>query len=117
MIFTGENRRNRTKTCPSATLFTTGARTRASTVRGRRLTMIIVRTLTAVCTMLRMSWVLAPFGFVGRWQRFGEKYCVRRQGWSDKAGKWMAYIGLEEGRQKCVKFSLEISSIIMELNV
>jgi hypothetical protein len=28
----------------------------------------------------------------------------------------MAYIGLEEGRQKCVKFSLEISSIIMELN-
>jgi hypothetical protein len=44
MILTGENRRTRRKTCPSATLSTTNltgvtwARTQAAAVRGRRLT-------------------------------------------------------------------------------
>jgi hypothetical protein len=48
MILTGENRRTRRKTCPSATLSTTNptgltwARTQAAAVRGRRLTAWVV---------------------------------------------------------------------------
>jgi hypothetical protein len=47
-----------------------------------------------------VSWVLAPCGFVDRCQRFGETCCLHLQGWSNKAIKWRAYIGLEERRPR-----------------
>jgi hypothetical protein len=36
--------------------------------------------------------------FLGQCQHFRETCCLHLQGWSDKAGKWRAYTGFEEGR-------------------
>jgi hypothetical protein len=49
-------------------------------------------------SLLLLFWVLVMRNFEGRCQRFGETYCLHLQGWSDKAEKWRAYIGLEEGK-------------------
>jgi hypothetical protein len=53
-----------------------------------------------ISIMFVLSWVLAPCGFVGRCQRLGETCCLHLQGWSDKAGKWVAYIGSEKRRPR-----------------
>jgi hypothetical protein len=50
----------------------------------RKLTFTV---LVAVSTILVLSWVLAPCGFVGRFQRFGETCCLHLPGSSDPAGK------------------------------
>jgi hypothetical protein len=42
-----------------------------------------------------LFWGLAPYSFIGHCQHLGEKYCLHLDGWSDKAGKWRAYMGLE----------------------
>jgi hypothetical protein len=49
-------------------------------------------------TMLLLSWILALCGFVGLCTCFGETCWLHLQGWSDKAGKWRAYIGSGERR-------------------
>jgi hypothetical protein len=41
-----------------------------------------------------LFWVLAPCGFVGRWQRFGETSCLHLQGLSNRELK--GYVGSEE---------------------
>jgi hypothetical protein len=43
--------------------------------------------------MMVMSWVLAPFGFVGRCQCFGETRCLYLQGRSDKAPTKQSKVG------------------------
>jgi hypothetical protein len=46
--------------------------------------------------MLLLSLVSVLCGFVGQCQHFGGTWCLHLQG-SDKAKKWRAYIGFEEG--------------------
>jgi hypothetical protein len=64
--------------------------------------------------MLVLSWVLAPCGFVGRCQRFGEICCLLLQAWNNKSRNWSAYIGFEEGRLSATMPSFITSALKME---
>jgi hypothetical protein len=52
----------------------------------------------AVSVMLVLSSALVPSGFVGQCQCFRETCSLHLQCSSDKAWKWRAYVGFEEGR-------------------
>jgi hypothetical protein len=47
--------------------------------------------------MMLFFWIVTPCGLIGRYQCFRETYCLHLRGWSRGAGKWIVYMGSEEG--------------------